>query len=205
MLTEFSLLTTRLTASMKDLFFSNTRSIMTSTLTSMSTWKHLTTHSVTEYLLSIARNTLHNSMTSLTHTFRQLRTRRTRTKVTSMVRIQMTSWTAFRTRQITNRWRRPTHHRRLDDCLSTSACDWCRQDMLTWDAGTRMARKIAMMLSTVQQLITCLSTYMERAIRLLALMRTTQFHTLMSATIHISLTGSRTDERLTSLCNLLFC
>lgn len=204
MFTELTLLATRLTTSMNCLFFRDTRSIMTRTLTCMSTGQQLSTNTITEHLLTITRNSLYYSVTSLTHPFRQLRTRRTGTKVTSMIRIQMTSRTALRARKITDWWRSTTHNRRLDHCLSTGTGYWCRQDVLTRYTRTSVTWKITLMLPTVQEFITCLCTHMECTIRFLSFMRTTQLHTLVTTTIQIGFTRSCTDEWFTSFGNFLF-
>lgn len=91
----------------------------------MSTGKWLSTQTVAEHLLTIARNTLDQRMTSLAHTFGELTARRTRAKVAFMIGVAMTTrtkntaWTiAYRRWSSTNQWR-------VENLLSAGTCNGC--------------------------------------------------------------------------------
>ena len=125
MLTELSLLSTRLATTMLGMLLCQTRSLMAMTRTLMSTGKWLSTQTVAENLLTIARHTLDQCMTSLTHTFGELTARRTRTKMAFMIGVAMTARTKNTAWTIAYRRWCSTDQRRVENLLSASTCNGC--------------------------------------------------------------------------------
>ena len=167
----------------------------------MPTRKRFSTNLITEDLLTPTRNSSNYSMSSLTHALGKMNTGRAGTEMTCMTAIYMASRTGNTTRSFANRDGRSTDDWGIDDFFPTCTCDGGRENLLTGNTRSRMTGQVAMMFSTVEYFVTRLVADVECSICLFAFVRTAEFLTFMSSTIHICFAYTLTDVLFTSFGN----
>ena len=202
-LAELTLLPARLAAAVDRLLLRDAGAVVTRALAAVAARQQLAAHTVAEDLLAVAGNSLHDAVAASAHALGQRGAGGTGTEVALVVGNDVSARTALHAGTMTHRRSSATDHRRLDHLLPAGTRDRRHHQLLAGHAGTGVTGQVTLVLAAVEQLAAGLVADVEGAVGLLSLVRTAELHALVTAAVQVRLAGTRADEGLASLPNLL--
>ena len=202
-LAELTLLPARLSAAVDRLLLGDAGTVVTGSLAAVAAREQFAAHAVAEDLLAVAGNSLHDAVAAGAHAFGQRGAGRTGTEVALVIGNDVSARTALHAGPMTHGRRRAADHWRLDHLLTAGTGDRRHHQLLAGHAGTRVTGQVARVFAAVQQLAAGLVADVEGAVGLLSLVRTAELHALVATAVQVRLAGTRADEGLASLANLL--